>query len=136
MVFKPELKETLKRLKRKDPELEALTKRKAGSEEQGGKMENEVMTVTEVAKYLKLCKNTVYEYVKAGKIPATHCGNMLRFSKRQVFEALERGFPAAPVKVSRQVAARAAPKARSVMEILDRSRYQAAPRAKPKKGKG
>ena len=56
-------------------------------------METEVMTVTEVAKYLKLCKNTVYEYVKAGKIPATHCGNMLRFSKRQVFEALEAGFP-------------------------------------------
>ena len=55
--------------------------------------ETEVMTVTEVAKYLKLCKNTVYEYVKAGKIPVTHCGNMLRFSKRQVFEALEAGFP-------------------------------------------
>ena len=57
------------------------------------KTETEVMTVEEVAKYLKLCKNTVYEYVRKGKIPGARVGNMLRFTKRQVLEALEAGFP-------------------------------------------
>ena len=33
MAFKPELKETIKRLKRKEPELEALTKRKTKKRE-------------------------------------------------------------------------------------------------------
>jgi len=60
----------------------------------GGQVENnEVMTVDEVAGMLKLCKNTVYEYVKKGKIPGARVGKMLRFTKRQVMEALEAGFP-------------------------------------------
>ena len=54
--------------------------------------DNEVMTVTEVAKMLKVCRNTVYEYVKAGKIPAAKMGK-LRFTRRQVLEALEAGLP-------------------------------------------
>ena len=54
----------------------------------------EVMTVEQVAEFLQLCKNTVYEKVKEGRIPATLIGNKLRFSKRLIIEALEKGFPA------------------------------------------
>ena len=53
----------------------------------------EVMTVKQVAEFLQLCRNTIYEYSKAGRIPATLVGNKLRFSRRLVVEALERGFP-------------------------------------------
>ena len=57
-------------------------------------MENtEIMTVTEVASFLKLSKATIYGYVKAGKIPVTRIGFKQRFSKRLVLQAMEAGFP-------------------------------------------
>ena len=53
----------------------------------------EVMTVEQTAALLQLCRNTVYQYVREGRIPATLVGNKLRFSRRLVIEALEKGFP-------------------------------------------
>lgn len=82
--------------------------------------QSEVMTVKQVAEFLQLSRPVVYEYVKQGKIPAVMVGNKFRFSKRAVVEALERGFPAVPVRVK---AGRKAPKPRPVTEILDRKNY-------------
>jgi len=42
----------------------------------------DVMTLEEVADYLKLGKMTIYSYAQKGKIPALKCGNKWRFSKR------------------------------------------------------
>jgi PTS system nitrogen regulatory IIA component len=44
-------------------------------------MEEEIMTIEEVAKYLKLKPQTIYTWVQDGKIPAAKLGKEWRFKK-------------------------------------------------------
>ena len=55
--------------------------------------ENEVLSIAEVSTLVRLCKATVYSYTRAGRIPGAKAGNKWRYTKRQVLEALEAGFP-------------------------------------------
>lgn len=43
---------------------------------------DEIMTIEEVAKYLKLKPQTIYTWAQTGKIPAAKLGKEWRFSKR------------------------------------------------------
>ena len=54
---------------------------------------NEVLSLEEVSKLVRLCKITVYKYIKQGRIPGTKAGNKWRFTRSQVLRALEAGFP-------------------------------------------
>ena len=42
---------------------------------------DEIMTLEEVAKYLKLKPQTIYTWAQEGKIPAAKLGNQWRFKK-------------------------------------------------------
>lgn len=44
----------------------------------------EVMTIPEVAKYLRLSEATVYRYAKQGKIPAFRIGRTWRFMREMI----------------------------------------------------
>ena len=48
----------------------------------------DLMTVKEVAKYLKMSEHTVYKLAEAGKIPAAKVGNQWRLDKGQINEWL------------------------------------------------
>ena len=45
---------------------------------------DELMTIDEVAKYLRVKKRTVYDWVKKGKIPAIKTVGQWRFKKRKI----------------------------------------------------
>ncbi|MCD6345402.1 MAG: helix-turn-helix domain-containing protein [Anaerolineae bacterium] len=47
---------------------------------------NEIMTVQEVAQYLRLSTATVYKLAQAGKIPATRVGRAWRFKQELIDE--------------------------------------------------
>jgi len=47
-----------------------------------------IMTLDEVAKYLRIHKSTVYRMTKEGKIPAIKIGNQWRFKKNKIDEWL------------------------------------------------
>ena len=59
------------------------------------KPESDILTITEVAEYLKVAERTIYRLAAAKKIPAFKVGGTWRFSraeidqwiKRQTFEA-------------------------------------------------
>ncbi len=44
-------------------------------------MENETMTVQEVADYLRVSRQTVYTLVRVGKLPHFRVGNKVRFKR-------------------------------------------------------
>ena len=48
--------------------------------------ENEIMTVQEVAQYLRLAEATVYKLAQAGEIPAVKVGRAWRFKKELIDE--------------------------------------------------
>ena len=48
---------------------------------------NDVLSVREVAQYLKLNEQTVYRLAREGKLPASKIGKQWRFSRREI-EAL------------------------------------------------
>jgi excisionase family DNA binding protein len=49
------------------------------------KTENEVvLTVQEVADYLRVAQSTVYRLAKEGKLPGRKIGGMWRFSKKEL----------------------------------------------------
>jgi len=50
----------------------------------------QILTVKELAKYLKLTEVTIYKYVKEGNIPAHRVGSRWRFDKDQIDEMLRR----------------------------------------------
>ena len=50
----------------------------------------ELMTVQEVADYLRVTKKTIYRLLRRGKIPATKVGNQWRFEKTSIDEWLQR----------------------------------------------
>lgn len=45
---------------------------------------NEIMTVQEVAEYLRVSERTVYDWAQKGEIPAGKLGNVWRFSRPEV----------------------------------------------------
>ena len=53
-------------------------------------MVSEVMTVTEVAEYLRVNPQTVYRKAKAGELPAVRIGRAIRF-RRSELEAWLKG---------------------------------------------
>jgi len=50
---------------------------------------NNLMTVTELAKYLKVKKRTIYDWLKKKKIPATKVVGQWRFKKDRIDEWLK-----------------------------------------------
>ena len=51
----------------------------------------EILTVEEVAEFLKVSRDTVYRLTQQGKIPATKVGNQWRFTKTRLLEWLNSG---------------------------------------------
>lgn len=49
-----------------------------------------LMTIEEIAEYLRVKKRTVYEWVKKGKIPGVKTVGQWRFKKVQIDSWLER----------------------------------------------
>lgn len=47
-------------------------------------MDNEILTIREVAEYLKLAEKTVYRLVAEGKIPGFKVGGAWRFRKAEI----------------------------------------------------
>jgi len=54
-------------------------------------MQDEWMTVDEVAEYLKVSKTTVYRYADTGVIKKHKIGRFNRFRKSEVDEAVKNG---------------------------------------------
>jgi len=46
-------------------------------------MADKLITVEEVAKYLRVKRSTVYEWAKEGKIPAVKVGRLWRFDREE-----------------------------------------------------
>jgi len=55
--------------------------------------QNAVMTLDELALYLKVSKSTLYKLVQEGRIPGQKLGKQWRFSKSAVDEWLNRQTP-------------------------------------------
>jgi excisionase family DNA binding protein len=51
---------------------------------------NEVLTIDELAFYLKIPKSTLYKLAREGKVPANKVGRHWRFQKRSIDRWLER----------------------------------------------
>ena len=51
----------------------------------------EVMTVSEVAEYLRVNPQTVYRKAKAGELPAVRIGRAIRFRKTELDEWMKKG---------------------------------------------
>ncbi len=49
----------------------------------------QILTVKELAKYIKLTTVTIYKYVKVGAIPAQKIGGVWRFDKDQIDELMK-----------------------------------------------
>ena len=49
----------------------------------------QILTVKELAKYIKLTTVTIYKYVKVGAIPAHKIGGVWRFDKDQIDELIK-----------------------------------------------
>ncbi len=53
--------------------------------------ENEILTLDELAGYLKVSSWTIYRYVRERKLPSYKIGGQWRFRKEQVDAWIERG---------------------------------------------
>jgi excisionase family DNA binding protein len=51
-------------------------------------MDQEIMTVEDIAKYLRLTKITVYKLLKEGKIPGYRIGGSWRVNKKELLEMI------------------------------------------------
>lgn len=56
-------------------------------------MPNDVMTVSEVAEYLRVNPQTVYRKAKAGELPAVRIGRAIRFRRSELEEWLRSSLP-------------------------------------------
>ena len=67
-----------------------------------GKQADDVMTIDELAAYLKLSKSSLYHFARAGKVPGVKIGQQWRFQKSAIDEWMRTGTmpqqPAAPGK--------------------------------------
>jgi len=59
-------------------------------------MANELMTVEEVAAYLRVRPSSVYEWAKAGKMPAAKVGRLWRFHREEIDLWVREGGQRAP----------------------------------------
>lgn len=55
----------------------------------GGPMNDEIMTLKEVAKYLKLAEKTAYRLAAEGKIPGFKVGGSWRFKRKDIDRWIE-----------------------------------------------
>ncbi len=53
-------------------------------------MDDQILTVEEVSKYLKLHKATIYKMAMAGRIPASKVGKVWRFKRAKIEAWLDR----------------------------------------------
>jgi len=60
---------------------------------------DEVMTLEELATYLKLPKSTLYKQVQEGKIPGQKIGKQWRFGKRAIDRWMNDGYFSKPDNV-------------------------------------
>ena len=51
---------------------------------------SQIMTVGEVAEFLKLSKITIYKLVKKGQLPGFRVGNSWRFRKDRILEIISK----------------------------------------------
>ena len=54
------------------------------------RVDSEIMTVDEVAEYLKLSKITIYKLAKKGELPAFRIGNSWRFHRAKIEELIKK----------------------------------------------
>lgn len=55
----------------------------------GGGLENEILTIEEVAAYLRLTPQTIYKWAQEKRIPAAKLGKEWRFRKRIIDQWLD-----------------------------------------------
>lgn len=55
------------------------------------KRNDAVMTIDELAKYMKLSKSTLYHFARDGKIPGVKIGRHWRFNKNAIDEWMRKG---------------------------------------------
>ena len=65
----------------------------------------EIMTVKEVAAYLRVAKKTVYRLLKQGTLPAVRVGHQWRFEKASIDDWLHRNSAGQRVASSRMTSA-------------------------------
>ncbi len=57
-------------------------------------MEDDILTIEEVAKYLRVSERTVYDWAQKGEIPSGKIGTVWRFKKSEIESALKNGIKA------------------------------------------
>ncbi len=55
------------------------------------KQADDVMTIDELAAYLKLSKSSLYQFARAGKVPGAKIGEQWRFQKSAIDEWMRTG---------------------------------------------
>jgi excisionase family DNA binding protein len=58
----------------------------ATQSETGVSRDGEILTVTEVARFLRVPKSTVYKLARGGELPASKIGKHWRFLRRDIHE--------------------------------------------------
>jgi excisionase family DNA binding protein len=71
-----------------------------------GQSQSEILTVNEVASYLKVSPTTVRKLAKAGKLPYFKIGGSVRFSRRQMAAILKGKEPTKPLRTRKIVGTR------------------------------
>ena len=56
----------------------------ASSADRQGALEGEILTVLEVARFLRVPKSTVYKLARLGELPASKIGKHWRFLRRDI----------------------------------------------------
>ena len=56
----------------------------------GSRIDSDIMTIREVAEYLKLSEKTAYRHAAAGKIPGFKIGGAWRFRRGEIDKWIER----------------------------------------------
>lgn len=54
-------------------------------------MTDEIMTIEELSKYLKIPRSTLYKLVQAGKLPGQKIGKQWRFGKKSIDQWINEG---------------------------------------------
>jgi excisionase family DNA binding protein len=66
------------------------------------KQADDVMTIDELAAYLKLSKSSLYHFARAGKVPGVKIGQQWRFQKSAIDEWMRTGtIPQQPAEPGR-----------------------------------
>jgi len=58
-----------------------------------GKQQDALMTIDELAAYLKLSKSSLYQFARAGKVPGVKIGQQWRFHKDVIDAWIRDGVP-------------------------------------------